>query len=123
MKKMLILAALVGLTATPAQAEHWDVIGTKLKDTCPIGKYMAIVKDFNQWGRSYGYTATILTPIQDQDQTMFWWIGKTENAAKFGAAWDAWRDGLSDPNSTPAKLQARFADCATNHSRSGYNAW
>ena len=46
MKKTLILAALVGLAATPAQAEHWDVIGSKLKDGCTMGTYMAIVKDF-----------------------------------------------------------------------------
>ena len=123
MKKTLILAALIGLAATPAQAEHWDVIGTKLKDGCTMGTYMAIVKDFNEWGKGYGYKATVLTPIQDQDQTTIWWIGKSANAAEFGAAWDAWRDGQADPNSTPAKLQARFSDCSTNQSRSGYDAW
>ena len=123
MKKALILAALVGLAATPAQAEHWDVIGVKLNEGCSIPQYLAITRDFNQWGKAYGYSATVLTPIQDSDQATMWWIGKSANAAKFGAAWDAWRDGLADANSAPAKLQARFAACSTNTTRSGYDAW
>lgn len=123
MKKTLALAAMFGLFATPVQAEHWDIIGSKLKDGCTMGTYMAIVKDFNEWGKSHGYKATILTPIQDRDLETFWWIGKTKDAAAFGAAWDAWRNALSDPNSTEAKLQARFDKCSTDTSRSGYDAW
>ncbi len=123
MKKTVIAAALLCFAPVSAQAEHWDVIGAKLKDDCPMAKYMAIVKDFNEWGKAYGYRATVLTPIQDNDQQTIWWIGRSENAAKFGAAWDAWRDGQADSSSAPARLQARFSACSTNTSRSGYDAW
>lgn len=123
MKKLLFAAVLLSFAPTPAHAEHWDVIGQKLKNGCTMGQYMAIVKDFNAWGKSYGYSTTIITPIQDADQATFWWIGKTPNAAKFGAAWDAWRDAQADASSAPAKLQARFDACADNTSRSGYDAW
>jgi hypothetical protein len=123
MKKALLAAALLGFAAGPAHAEYWDVIGFQIKDTCSIGKYMTIVKDFNEWGKSHGYAASVLTPVQDGDQAMMYWIGKTRNAAAFGAAWDAWRDGQADANSAPAKLQARFSACSTNKTRSGYDAW
>ncbi|WP_095011322.1 hypothetical protein [Tsuneonella mangrovi] len=122
MKKTLLAAVMFGAIATPAHAEHWDVISTKLKDGCTMGKYMEIVKDFNAWAKPYGYHATILTPIQAQDLTTFWWIGVTENTAKFGETWDTWRDALADPNSAPSKLQTRFDACGTDTSRTGYDA-
>lgn len=34
-----------------------------------------------------------------------------------------WRDGLSDPDSVPAQLWARFQDCSTNTSRTGYDIY
>ncbi|MGN3973019.1 hypothetical protein [Tsuneonella sp. SYSU-LHT278] len=124
MRKTTIAAAVVlTFAATPAHAEYWDVISFQLKDDCPIGKYMAIVKDFNEWGKTQGYTASILTPVQNNDQSLMYWIGKTRNAATFGSAWDAWRDAQPDSASTAARLQARFTACSVNKSRSGFDAW
>ncbi len=123
MKKTVLAAALLAFAATPAQAEYWDVIGFHLKESCPMSKYMSIVKDFNNWGKTQGYVASVLTPVQDGDQSMLYFIGKTANAAAFGSAWDAWRDAQADANSIPAKLQARFNTCSINKTRSGYDAW
>jgi len=57
------------------------------------------------------------------DLESMYWIGTAKNAAAFGAAWDTWRDALSDPNSIPAKLWARFQVCAVNLERHGYDVY
>ena len=109
--------------STAANAEHWDVIGVKINNGCSVEKYLQIKDDFNKWGAKHGYQASVLMPLQSNDLTTLWWIGKSENAAAFGAAWDAWRDGLANPESTPAKLNARFVECSTNVSRDSYDVF
>lgn len=123
MKKYLILALAMASASTAANAEHWDVIGVKINSGCSVEKYLKIKDDFNKWGAKHGYQASVLMPLQSNDLTTLWWIGKSENAAAFGAAWDAWRDGLANPESTPAKLNARFVECSTNVSRDSYDVF
>lgn len=123
MKKYLILALAMASASTAANAEHWDVIGVKINNGCSVEKYLQIKDDFNKWGAKHGYQASVLMPLQSNDLTTLWWIGKSENAAAFGAAWDAWRDGLANPESTPAKLNARFVECSTNVSRDSYDVF
>ena len=53
MKKILIAA--IFLLPLQVSAEHMDVIQFKLNDDCSFEKYMAIVADFNVWGKAYGY--------------------------------------------------------------------
>ena len=120
MKKLLALL----LFAVPmsAQAGHMDVIQVTLKDGCTAVQYAAIAKDFNEtFGAEHGYSAEIAVPLQSQDLNSVFWLGRSANAAAFGAAWDAWRDGQADPSSVPAKLQARFDKCSTNDARRGYD--
>ena len=119
MKRLLVAIAL--LVPFSASAEHMDVIQFKMRDGCSFEKYMTIVSDFNDWGKAYGYSAKIAVPLQDNDLVSYYWLGTSKNAAAFGKAWDAWRDGLGDADSGPAKLAARFAECTENLSRSGYD--
>jgi hypothetical protein len=123
MKKYLFLALALATSSTAANAEHWDIIGFKLNDGCSINKYLEIKEDFNEWGAAYGYQASIIVPLQSDDLESFWWIGKSESAAAFGAAWGAWRNDLANPESTPARLNARLAECSTNFSREGYEVF
>jgi hypothetical protein len=90
---------------------------------CSVDQYMAIVKDFNEWGEDYGYAAKIAFPVQSNNLTSMFWLGTSANAAAFGKAWDAWRDGLGDADSAPAKLAARFAACTENLGRRGYDVF
>ncbi len=122
MKKLALAAALVALPSA-ASAAHWDVISFELNEGCSFQTYMGIVEDFNEWGTEYGYSATILMPLQHENLTTYFWVGETANAAAFGAAWDAWRDGQADASSGPAQLQARFSRCSTNTSRRSYDAY
>lgn len=123
MKKYLLCAIALASVSTAVNAEHWDVIAFKLNEGCSFEKYIEIKEDFNKWGEAYGYKATILMPLQNEDLTSLRWIGKSKDAATFGAAWDAWRNGLADPESKPAKLNARFVACSTNTTRTGYDTY
>lgn len=98
-----------------------DVIEFKMLDGCSMEKYMAIVSDFNEWGEDYGYNAQIAIPLQSSNLTSYYWLGTSKDAASFGKAWDAWRDGLADDDSGPAKLAARFAECTENVGRRSYD--
>ena len=120
MKKLLLL--ILFLTPTLASAEYMDVIKFKLTGQCSFSEYLEIKNDFNsQWGEGNGYISRVAMPLQNDDLGSMYWIGTTENAAAFGAAWDSWRDALGDPDSVPAKLSARFQICSENLSRRGYD--
>jgi len=102
-------------------ADYVDVIHGKLNAGCSMSTYLAIVKDFNeQWAKDFGYKAEILVPVQSADVNTFFWVGRIASATGFGKGLDAWNAGLTDTNSTPAKLMARFQACTTNLSRSGF---
>ena len=110
MKKLLIFA----IFCFPAisWADHIDVIPAILKDGCSIADYVAIVADFNKdWGSNYGYQVEVLVPMQGNDMDTLYWLGRSENAATFGAAFDAWEANVGNPDSTEGKLIARLIEC------------
>ena len=118
-----LLAAVLLTVSAPAVADHYDVIEFKLKEGCTFATYLQVVKDFNEWGKGYGYKAEIASKVQHPDLTTMIWIGRSANAAAFGKAWDTWRNAQADANSMPAKLNARFAACSTNVSRRSYDVY
>lgn len=121
MKKILIAAFF--LLPLNAVAEHMDVIEFEMLDGCAMDQYMAIVQDFNKWGKDFGYQAKVAFPVQSNNLTSVYWLGTSANAATFGKAWDAWRDAQADADSVPAKLAARFAACSKNLGRRGYDVF
>ena len=105
-----------------ANAEYMDAIEVTINEACTVAEYVAIKNDFNeQWGKANGYLAEIATPIQSQNLSLVFWVGRAANAAAFGKAWDTWRDALADPKSTASKLNARLTKCSTNVNRSGFD--
>jgi hypothetical protein len=123
--KTFVKAAITTAFILPftASAAHMDVIESEFVNDCTITKFLPMVADFNKWGEAYGYHAEIAMPLQSGNLTHFFWIGTSKDAASFGAAWDAWRDGQADPKSVPAKLQARFSTCSKNLSRRSYDVF
>ena len=118
-----LLLLLLTLPATVA-ADYLDVIEIQLKEGCTFSEYLAIKDDFNkQWASKHGYQAEVLMPLQSHNLVSFYWVGRTADAATFGKAWDRWRNDLSNPDSMPAKLWARFSACSTNKSRRGYDVY
>ncbi len=121
--KKLMLMVLLGLPMASI-ADHLDVIEIQLKEGCTFAEYLEIKEDFNEkWASKHGYRAEVLMPIQSKNLVSFYWVGRTKDAATFGKAWDVWRNALADPDSTPAKLWARFEACSTNMSRRGYDVY
>lgn len=111
MKKLLILA----IFCMPAisWADHIDVIPMNLNEDCSLATYLASVADFNKdWGSKYAYNVEVFVPMHGDDMNTIYWIGRSENAATFGAAYDAWESEVTDPNSTAGKLMARFIECS-----------
>ena len=107
-----------------ALADHIDVIEVKLNEGCSVSKYVAIKDDFNeQWGAKNGYHSEVLVPIQSNNLISLFWVGRSDNAAGFGNAWDQWRNDLTNPDSVASKLWARFLDCSTNVGRRGYDVY
>ena len=122
MKAIVCAAAM--LLASPAFAAHLDVIQSKIKPDCSVAQYVAIMNDFNSsWGRANGYHAEMAVPLQSDSFEAVFWLGRSANAAAFGKAWDTWRDALANPESVPAKLQARFDACTVQMSRRGYDIY
>jgi hypothetical protein len=122
MKKILILALLS--LPIPASADYMDVIQFELNEGCSFSQYLEIVNDFNeQWGKKHDYQTEVAVPLQSDNLVSMYWVGRTEDAATFGKAWDAWRDELEDPDSLASKLSARFEACETNQSRRGYDVY
>ena len=119
MKKLLVLAFLL-LPATSG-ADHLDVIQVKLDAKCSVAEYVKIAQDFNEtWGKDHGYQAEVAVPLQNDELTSIFWVGRSASAAAFGAAWDAWRDAQANSKSVAARLQARFDKCSDNESRSSF---
>ena len=122
MKKTILSLAL--LVPMAASAEYMDVIEVQLNEGCSFNQYMEIVSDFNSdWAEAIGYKARVAMPLQNNNLVSLYWMGTTKDAATFGKVWDAWRDGLSDSKSKPAKLWDRFQDCSVNLSRQGYDVY
>lgn len=121
MKKLL--AALLLTLPAGALADSIDVIEFKLKEGCDMAQYMAIVADFNAWGKTVGYQTGIMVPIHRANLETMFWLGRASNAEVFGNAWDTWRDAQKDASSVPAKLAARFAACTVNLNRSLYDTY
>ena len=90
-----LLAAMLLTLPMPSMADHLDVIECKLKEGCSFSSYLGIVRDFNEWGKGYGYKAEILMPLQRSNLEAVYWVGRSTNAEIFGKAWDAWRNALA----------------------------
>ena len=121
--KRILFAALLILPFN-ALADHSDVIEVTLDEGCSLDTYLAIKDDFNkEWGSKNGYKSEVYVPIQSNNLTSIYWVGRSDNAAAFGKAWDQWNTDLMDPDSVASKLWARFQDCSTNIGRRGYDIY
>ena len=118
--KKILLFILFSLPLA-ASAGHMDVIEMELNDGCSVADLTMIVKDFNKWGKSHGYIAELAVPLQSDNLTSVFWIGRSKNTAAFGAAYDSWEADVPNAKSAPGKLSARFEACTTNVARRGYS--
>ncbi len=121
MKKVLSVILLV--LPIGVFADHIDVMELQLNEGCSLSTFLAIKDDLNeQWGEKNSYQAEVLSPIQSDNLTSVYWLGRSANAAAFGKAYDQWATDLTDPDSGVSKLLARFQECADVLGRSSYEA-
>jgi len=122
MKKLLTAVALLA-ASTLAQAEYKDVIAFQMTGECSFSEYMEAVGEFNKWAAPHGYNTQIFMPMSSDDLETYFWVGTSADAGSFGTAYEAWLSELGDSESLPSELNARFAECGTNASRSSYHAY
>jgi hypothetical protein len=120
--KKLLAVLLLAFPAT-TMADYLDVIEFKMDESCSFDAYLAIVKDFNEWGKDFGYKAEIWSPLMRGTLDTMFWVGRTKDAETFGHAWDTWRDAQSNPESAAAKLGERMSRCEMNLNRSGFDTY
>lgn len=122
MKKFI--GTMLLLVASASHAGHLDVISFTLDEDCSLGTYLEIVDDFNEWGAAYGYQAEIAAPLFESNMATHYWLGRSASNEAFGKAYDAWEAAQADPDSVPARLNARFGECgAGNDSRNAYTTF
>ncbi len=122
MRKLIFVAIL--MLPTSLLADHVDVIEGQLNEDCSQQKYMAIVTEFNEkWGEKNAYQAEVLFPIQSNNMTSMFWVGRSASTAAFGVAFDQWVKDLTDPDSLASSLAERFGECSTNLGRRGYMSY
>ncbi len=120
MKKILCVILLI--LPMGAFADHIDVIEMQLNEGCSLSTLLAIKDDLNEWAKEYGYQAEVLSPIQSNNLTSLYWVGRSASAAAFGEAYDQWTTDLMDPDTVPSKLVTRFQECTVNLGRRSYYA-
>ncbi len=118
-----IIAGLCLLIAPITYADHLDTFSFTLKKDCSFKQYMKIVKDFNEWGKNYGYVAEIAAPLFSEDLETYYWLGRSESVEAFGKALANWMDERSNKNSVPSKLSERFSKCEEMKTRHSYNLY
>ena len=118
-----LLAVLLWAPLTVFASGHLDVIKFTLNEDCTLAEYLEIKADFDTWAAQHGYSATVAVPLQNADLEHYYWLGRSDNAAAFGNAWDVWRDAQANPDSEEAQLASRFAECSMNVSRTGYDLY
>jgi hypothetical protein len=118
-----IIATMLLLSPMIAWANHIDVFEFKGNGSCTFNNYLAVVREFNQWGAKNDHKAEILVPIQSDILARMYWVGRRQSAAALGKATDTWCNAVADPNSLESKLLARLQACASNISRQGYETY
>lgn len=74
--------------------------------------YIKNKDDFDKnWGMDYACHVEITAPLQSNDMSTIFWLGRSKNAVSFGAVFDAWNEGIPATESVAGKLNARFVDC------------
>ncbi|HME72727.1 MAG TPA: hypothetical protein VKM54_23095 [Myxococcota bacterium] len=116
-----LLAFTMLLTPLVARADYLDVITSRLKDGCPIDRYLGVVDEFRGVMKSQGYkySVEVAPPFTGPDLSVVYWIGREPSFATFGQESDRWDAAIAKPGTPEAKVNEKLAACSTNVSRSG----
>ena len=120
-RRTLLLALAMSMTPIAAHADYLDVITVKLKEGCPLDKYLGVVEEFRGVMKSQGYkyTVEIAPPFIGQDLSVVYWVGREPNFGTFGQESDRWDGALAKAGTPEAKVSEKLAACGENVSRSG----
>ena len=119
------LFTIIVLTITSfliSASEYGDVVEMKLNDNCSLDQITSIKDEFNEVLESKGwdYRAEIWQPIERQDITTVYWIGRSPSFPDFAQEFTEYFEEATKGNTAEADLEASMAECRVNLSRSGF---
>ncbi len=117
------LVILMLLGAQVARADYLDVITTSLTPSCPLEKYMSLVKEFRGVTErlGYKYTVEISVPLMNHELDVVYWIGREPDLTTFGAESDRWEIEVAKGGTPEATIDKKLDACGENVSRSGHH--
>ena len=122
MKKLLIIV--LGITAFGLRADmqYMDVIKFELTGNCSIAEIASIKDDFNKIlkGQGQDYQAEIWQPIESDDTTVVYWVGKAPNFPDFAQEFTDYFEQASKGDTPEAGIEESMLNCRTELSRSGF---
>jgi hypothetical protein len=119
--RLLLSAAILLAGSQAANADYVDVITNEMNPDCTMEQYLETVEEFRgvMTAQGYTYTVEILVPVEGENLSSVYWVGRTADFATFGAEYTKWLAGIAKSGSPEAKMNAKLNKCATNLSRSG----
>jgi hypothetical protein len=123
MKALTIIFLTLSSFLVLSDIEYADVIEMKLSDDCSLVEMTALKNQFNDVLENKGWDcrAEIWQPIQRQDITTVYWIGRAPSFPDFAQEFTEYFEEATKGNTPEADLETSMANCRVNLSRSGFS--
>ena len=122
MKKLLIIVLGISVFGLKADMQYMDVIKYELTGNCSISEIASIKDDFNKILKDQGqdYQAEIWQPIESDDTTVVYWVGKAPNFPDFAQEFTDYFEQATKGDTPEAGIEESMLNCRTELSRSGF---
>ena len=122
MKKLLIIVLGISAFGLKADMQYMDVIKMELTGNCSLTEIASIKDDFNKILKDQGqdYQAEIWQPIESDDTTVVYWVGKAPNFPDFAQEFTDYFEQATKGNTPEARIEESMLNCRTELSRSGF---
>ena len=121
-KKLLIIVLGISVFGLKADMEYMDVIKMELTGNCSVAEIASIKDDFNKILKDQGqdYQAEIWQPIESDDTTVVYLVGKAPNFPDFAQEFTDYFEQASKGDTPEAGIEESMLNCRTELSRSGF---
>ncbi len=122
MKALTIIFLTLSSFGLLSNTEYGDVVEMKLNNDCTISEMISIKDQFNEVLKNKGwdYRAEIWQPIERQDITTLYWIGRSPSFPDFAQEFTEYFEEAMKGNTPEAGLEDSMTNCRVNLSRSGF---
>lgn len=123
MKKILLITSIL-LISSLTSAAYKDVVKMELTGNCTMDELVKLKNDFNNVmkEKDYDYRAELWMPVffPEQSAGSIYWVGSAPDLANFGPEFTRYFDEALKSSTAESKVEADFAKCRVELSRSGF---